>query len=391
MKSKLFATAVLIFFVMALAPNLLQAKVKGVCSDCHTMHNSQDGIAMAVEWDSVYGSTSADNTPNNTLLRYAQCLGCHKGTYNITDKWPMVWDDTNATATNYPATGVLVENTISAGGNFAWVEDDDTFGHNIASGDPDDTLHGNPPGYNSAVLPGGSAVARFGGTPANTLLTCAGVNGCHGSSTTDNQFEAIAGGHHGDSDALCDGTTVAKSYRFLLGIQGIEDADWEYTKAFADDHNQYRGVDRTNANAVSTSNPETISYLCCQCHGDFHVADTDAPSASPWVRHPTDFDMGRATGSEYAAYNEAADPTIAPYSLVAPVGSDDAGDALSTVKGTVNVSTSAGTAIVTCISCHRAHGSPFADILRWDYSIADAASGAGNKGCFICHTTKDDI
>ncbi len=47
--------------------------------------------------------------------------------------------------------------------------------------------------------------------------------------------------------------------------------------------------------------------------------------------------------------------------------------------------------IVTCLSCHRAHGSPYADLLRWDYDtmIAGNAGDATGKGCFVCHTTKD--
>jgi predicted CXXCH cytochrome family protein len=48
----------------------------------------------------------------------------------------------------------------------------------------------------------------------------------------------------------------------------------------------------------------------------------------------------------------------------------------------VNIST-AGDAIVTCISCHRAHGSPYYKLLRWDYA------GSISTGCAYCHTSKD--
>jgi len=34
---------------------------------------------------------------------------------------------------------------------------------------------------------------------------------------------------------------------------------------------------------------------------------------------------------------------------------------------------------VFCLSCHRAHASPFKDAMRWDYS--DNA-----QGCLECHT-----
>jgi len=51
-----------------------------------------------------------------------------------------------------------------------------------------------------------------------------------------------------------------------------------------------------------------------------------------------------------------------------------------------------GRANVMCLTCHRAHASPYEDMLRWDYTamIAGSAdSGDYNTGCFACHTGKD--
>ena len=39
--------------------------------------------------------------------------------------------------------------------------------------------------------------------------------------------------------------------------------------------------------------------------------------------------------------------------------------------------------MVMCLSCHRAHGSPYPDMLRWDYDALVAG-----KGCYTCHTAK---
>ena len=47
-------------------------------------------------------------------------------------------------------------------------------------------------------------------------------------------------------------------------------------------------------------------------------------------------------------------------------------------------------AIVMCLSCHRAHGSPENDLLRWDYSSIQAGTGTNDNGCFVCHTTKNN-
>jgi len=382
----IFALGIL---ALLLAAGPVSAKVKGVCNDCHTMHNSQNGAPMALNTDGT-----PDTTPNDTLLIYSECLGCHKGDADntATNPWPKVYADTAPTVN---PDGSFVDWTITAGGNFYWVENTaDNCGHNIIATNQDDVLQsGGPPGYNNQYTPYNSATARFSGTWSQQQLSCAGVNGCHGTTDTDNQFGAIAGGHHSNVDGACDGTDLPHSYRFLYGIQGIEDSDWEYTKSQTD-HNQYYGVDLTDTTILPTGEgQQTISYLCCECHGNFHVSDTDTTSASPWIRHPTDFDMARATGSEYQYYNEATNPAAAPYSLIAPGASDDAGETGGTIKSTVDVQNANGTAIVMCLSCHRAHGSPFADILRWDYQLIDAAgstNGDQNEGCFICHTTKDD-
>jgi len=179
----------------------------------------------------------------------------------------------------------------------------------------------------------------------------------------------------------------------IYGIKGVESANWEYTTT-ASNHNQYHGENRTS-NAYSDTS--TISHLCCECHGVFHTA-AGATFASPWIRHPTDFDLSDATGTEYQYYN-GGDGTTNDYSPIAPVAADMSSLDASTASGTMVVSnifsapgalTGKDIAIVTCISCHRAHGSEYNDLLRWDYDNIQAGGGQSNTGCFICHTTKDD-
>ncbi|MFC1513206.1 cytochrome c3 family protein [Thermodesulfobacteriota bacterium] len=50
-------------------------------------------------------------------------------------------------------------------------------------------------------------------------------------------------------------------------------------------------------------------------------------------------------------------------------------------------------AVVMCLSCHRAHGSEYPDMLRWDYNtmIVNDEQGATGTGCFVCHSSKDDF
>lgn len=364
--------AVLIGLIsVVLVYGLAYAIVSGGCYVCHTMHNSQNALPMNYD-DSP--------TPNGLLLR-GDCVGCHgqepTGASNIINSIPQV----------------LHSDTIDlAGGNFRYVVSamggSEFKGHNVEGIEIEDTVLGStPPGYDSAYDPstvGYNDAAR---------LTCAGSNGCHGNRDETGNFAGIKGGHHGDDSVLKFGTIaegsqgadVATSYRFLYKVKGGEDADWQDTVG-ATDHNEYKGqifAARANQNWTTI---DTISELCAECHGVFHMS-SGIGTASPWLRHPTDAILP-ATG-EYQYYNGAGNP----YSLEAPV-------ARATIPNSPGDTVIPGTDIVMCLSCHRAHASEYAhsfggaadtagDILRWDYDTMVAGGGGGNIGCFICHTTKD--
>ena len=382
----------LVALLLTVIPALSQ--INGPCVGCHTMHNSQGGAPMATTWNGT--AWVPDDTANEKLLLRDSCLGCHSGNYTAglgLDAVPKVLS----------LAGAPGASQLTAGGNFYWVAQasGDVYGHNVgfvANHDPNFTDSLNfPPGFTTGYT-GTTGTERSGMTVGSDTaqLTCAGVNGCHGDPRlTGGDFASLSGAHHGVelANGFSDGSDIAKSYRFLYGIKGVEDADWEYTVGVAD-HNQYHG-DARDANAAADNT--TISHLCCECHGVFHTA-AGATFASPWIRHPTDFDLSDVTGAEYAFYNGGDGTTNNPYSPVAPVAADMSGVNGTTTTGTMVVSNilsaPAGLtneiAVVTCISCHRAHGSEFADLLRWDYSTISAGGGSSNNGCFICHTTKDD-
>jgi len=337
------------------------ARVKGLCSNCHTMHYSQNGEILS-KW--------GQSGPYEALL-VNDCVGCHTGTNDGTNQTPYVF---STVAPTYGSTGT--EGNCLAGGNFYWVSQagGDALGHNVKGLASADTLSA-PPGF-SATYPDREGNTVGGGTwPSGQQVTCAGTYGCHGHHNIDDAVKAIYGGHHAVGSTI-DGSSVGKSYRFLIGILGLEDPDWEYQPT-STAHNQYYGVDRG-----SVPNDQTIGYLCAECHGNFHSI-SGAGSSSPWLRHPTDFDLGSATGSEYKYYNgNTGGGSGATYSVVAPVASTS----LTGVLSTVDPNTADGTAIVTCISCHRAHGSSYFKLMRWDYKSWPAT---GTNGCNVCHTEKD--
>ncbi|MBU4262708.1 MAG: hypothetical protein KKC76_12705 [Proteobacteria bacterium] len=367
-KMKVFSLGLGLVGLALMAPQLVGAKAQGPCVDCHTMHNSQDGAAIVVAG------------PQGALVnKSGGCVGCHTGA-NSGGNIPYVF----STAATY-GTDTL------AGGNFRWVvAGDDTVGHNVVGlNSVDATLGETPPGWNATF----DANTELNGAAATwtAQLTCAGTNGCHGiheDGGSVDDFTAISGSHHAD-DSSIDGSTAAKSFRFLYGIIGYEDSDWEYTKS-SSDHNQYYGYDRTNDTppASGSEGAKGINYLCAECHGDFHSgaaddkgADTANTAGSAWLRHPTDYDMNNLPGTEYSAYG-----TDGTYLPLIPVATDRTAALAAPVS---DVNATAGDAIVNCISCHRAHGSPYADLLRWDYSTCEAGADDAACGCFACHTTKD--
>jgi len=353
--------------------------ISGVCSNCHTMHASQNGTLMG-------------DGPHDYLLLYS-CIGCHSGPAGqaTTANGAPIVLRTDAAPANQGVGGTL------AGGDFYWVaQGSDALGHNVdVLPVGQDSAIGtnigyNPPGwdtsYNQDALEGD--VAENNATwPVQ--LTCAGAYGCHGDHSKSGNDAGIVGSHHGNtggSSSQADGaTTVGASYRFCAGINGLEHSNWEWN-ATTSAHNEYFGTTYNDGGGTPSGNDlRTISYFCALCHGEFHKSSDIGGTATPWLRHPTDIVLwasGTRGTSEYSDYNQGGG-----YSLEAPVAR---GAVPATSSSTVNVSATDGTgAIVMCLSCHRAHGSDQPDILRWDYSTIIAGGGSSNAGCFKCHTTKD--
>lgn len=357
-----------VFISLGLACSLptvaMGAKVSGICSKCHTMHNSFENAEVVTD------SFGADTGPQEVLLNKAgSCMGCHSGKTDVPANMeaPFVFALNDADAIYQGVTGVA--GTTLAGGNFRFAligtdaADKMHHGHNVVS----QTAMGLPEDTQVTVSPGS------GGINASDL-SCAGTNGCHGDKSKLGDFAGIRGFHHG-------GDVNKTGYRYLRSpdgsqeILGLPDADWEFTYA-SDDHNVYYGQDGVAAPT------QTISALCGRCHGDFH-GSVNTNSASPWIRHPTDFDLARAAGTEYAGYGLVYDPLV-------PLANTD----YSAVNTAVLTTSGAGddSAIVMCLSCHRAHATPYQSILRWDYTkmLATTADAADyNTGCFKCHGTKD--
>ncbi len=366
--SSLFASfaSLLLFFAILFSVGDVQARVSGPCSDCHTMHNSQNGTA--VNASGPYGYLLNDT-----------CVGCHSndsGSATIVNGTPMVL---TAAEPTYPS-GIL------AGGSFYWVaQGNDAMGHNVTDIPGVDTDGNNinnltPGGTNCALCHDGSGSPLLTGPHTNGGKTYSGCEFCHNVK------------HHAD-----DSSTVVEEaggwFRFLnfcsyhpstyqpdyfVGVEGIEDPAWEQSPS-STNHNEYQG-------ASGSDTSHSISQYCAVCHGNFHDRpgeSNDTGGSSPWLRHPTDYAIPNS--GEYAnAFGATGGTGI--YDPQVPVSRPD-------LSGWTNPSSQVilGTDQVQCLSCHRAHGSPYPDMLRWDY-LNDCQAGQANAncGCFVCHTTKDN-
>lgn len=373
MRNTIAIPLAILFLVIAGA---VEAKVTGECSNCHTMHNSQNGLGLVsagtgAGWSgaSVGGGTSGQA---QGALLVTDCVGCHTSTTDATiltigsSRIPIVYNT------------VLPVNPL-AGGNFYWIATlGDAYGHNVRGVSAKDLA--------LAAAPGAIGCANS----CHTALTLTdaqtdghrknGCQGCHNSVR-----------HHGSDPAGQPVTAAGGWYRFLsapsghtmlggAGVTGIEDPNWEQTPT-ATNHNIYYG-----GTGADDESPESMGKFCAGCHYNFHSPGNGAfnywgldngGNGSPWLRHPADAVIPNS--GEYAAIiGKDYDPKV-------PVGKPN----LSSYNGAL---VQEGDKVI-CLSCHRAHGSPNPDMLRWDYStmLTGTTGAAAGTGCFKCHSTKDGI
>ncbi|MDP2279110.1 MAG: cytochrome c3 family protein [Nitrospirota bacterium] len=281
------------------------------------------------------------------------CVSCHANTTEDTIKILGEFRDPSVYNTYKPK-------SLLAGGSFYYVSNyGDRKGHNIDKiANVDAKFLGLPPGYDRALDP--SVI----GYNKNKPLTCAGSNGCHGNRNIEEPFTAMRGAHHG-IDFPVDGTTIARSYRYLSITHGVKDSKVNGVVGLKD-NNWGQNSTPSKHNEYSLS----MNRLCVSCHGNFH----GRAQQKAGFRHP----VGAAIPykGEFKGY--------ITYNLDAPVGREN-------VPEVSGEAVSHGSDVVICLSCHMAHGSPYNSSLRWNFDIISAGSKKGEEergGCFICHTKK---
>lgn len=369
---------IILIIILLLIFRLVDAGVKGPCSNCHTIHNSQNGTNIYEIPNFGPADIPRWGGPGAYLVK-VKCISCHSS--NDSSPTKMLGESI------VPVVYNMVEPVkMTAGGNFYYVQNKgDGYGHNVIT---IDSALDHAPGY------------------AETNVTC-GFGGCHKSLANIRLGPGYDWYHRPVSGNGCIGCHVPKHhapdpvdgitreangcYRFLGKaswvwnvpphscrpcVEGIEDNDWELTVS-ENDHNEYRDVDKPGAYCYG-SNPKGISEFCAGCHRDYHSWDNYAGGArnrssdGSWLRHPAG-DTEIPNRGEYMYYTT--------YNPQAPVSRPVVTSVSSTVTPGVDK--------VMCLSCHRAHGSPYPDMLRWDYNEMIAGDSSKSGGCFTCHTKKN--
>jgi len=290
------------------------------------------------------------------------CVNCHSSNTSSTTYDIDVGMGKTVTVPVVYFTGADAPTEYLAGGNFWWVKErlggDDTKGHNVFLGEGDDNWNVAPGGvvtcYNSCHIK--DALGKG-------LLDDYGCEGCHLNVMHHaDDSNTVVGGDWYPGYADPDGY-----YRFLSGhmsgsthgVCGIEDEDWEATSD-ATDHNEYLGWVGDHAYAAGFYNlGHTMTAFCCGCHGNYHIQNP------PSTRHPADLEISIA-----GAFGGGGAGTYDPDVPVARRPSFSA----------VSDSVTLGTDMVMCLSCHRPHGSPYPNMLRWEMNDTTG------KACSKCHT-----
>lgn len=286
------------------------------CAGCHTMHNSQNGAVV-----------DAANPNGNAYLLNAgnasdTCLKCHA------------------------AYGQFAGGAgFGAGGDFYWVTRtftwagrtagttvsslSQTHGHNVIS-------------PTKGIVQDATLSSAPGGDFLSSRLACTSCHDPHGN----------------------------ENYRLLYGTElgpkydgGRYDFSYAAPIAMGNGRRTITGSDGLETNSDHTIYQSGMSDWCANCHEFFHEDNT-----TKFV-HPTRA-MGSTIAATYNAYVSSDDLVsgdaatsywgLVPFEVT---NADSLADPLNYTQGPTGVDE------VMCLTCHRAHASPFSDIARWDMSV----------------------
>lgn len=301
------------------------------CAGCHTMHNSQDGDFV----------DAAHTGGNDYLLNYGNssdtCLQCHAayGQFGAGAGYGAGGDFYWVTKTwSWSAHGHAYEST------------GDSHGHNVISpvyGIAEDAILGSSPG----------------GDFDSTYLTCTSCHDPHGNQNFRLLYGSMGPIYPGGRYSFTAGAPLATG----LGRNSISASGQETDLA----HTVYKSG---------------MSAWCGNCHADMmSIGNTNHV-------HPAGEQLGSSISAVYNAYVSSDDLTggdaLTSYRGLVPF--EDVNADLGTVNASNYTTGPESADQVMCLTCHRAHASPFPDAGRWDFGetfLADAHPASEAEGATV--------
>lgn len=401
--------------LMVSTPSMAVHKGSGdlTCGNCHTMHSSQGGTStpsMGGDTGSFILLRNPNVTSRSTI--HNLCLQCHAE--NGSQAGVVMNTGTAATTppkvylTSIAWTESSDFTTIGAGGDFSYVGTyTGTF--NLQGGDITVAVgRGHSLGITTPTPPGNNAGNSGAGTTLNSF-SCTSCHDPHGTSSTTtsiNRFRNLKAGAALDANAqrpINNMTSLSPMDIATSYVGGVNNGNntlgsaptvasnvWPvYRPSGSQNSYNVSSVAPTGMTLSDNSTYVSMSAFCAQCHGAWHEGFTGSTnkSTNDWARHPVD---NRITDGSTTSGAGVTITDFAHYSnnTINPIGSKvpAANGAGAAVYYADNVGDK-----VFCLSCHFAHGSPYYDILRWNYIAAvDLGSQQGNgvasnRGCQQCH------
>lgn len=315
---KAIVLMVALLVAIAYSPSVMAFHDGGVarCAGCHTMHNSQDG--QLVDPDSPTGNAYLlkDSTPSDT------CLDCHAGYGQLS----------------------VDGQTLGPGGDFYWITQDVSWeGHSGT-----EVVEGREHGHNIDAPGHGVATDSVlttspGGSYNSSYLGC---NSCHDPHGEDGNPRLLYG--IGETAAnYVGGYNFTEAAPVLIG------------------NSRRTGIADTGAEKLAqhTAYISGMSDWCSNCHAGMHSGMTTN------MVHPVDIGLGSELSANYNAYVTTGDLTGTQATAYLPlVPFEDVANTTASTSGPT------ATSRVMCLTCHRAHASPYPDAGRWDFGETELSA-----------------
>lgn len=305
-----------------------------ICSDCHTIHYSQQH-----QYDGTAGQGQPPLTggPNHYLLRQPAnqlCQGCHNGQAFAPD---VLGTNANASPSEGREAGALNEAALGAPYD-VWK------GHTLES-------HDAPPGYNPSLVGLGDWY-----TGTTTGLECLSCHLNHGIATSyrnlgPRSLGSAPGPNFRPSYVISTTNDTTKDVWVNIPTGYVAGTGSAATfNPYYDRANIFFNRNDATVGTVKTSNK--VGSFCAACHASFHGGPSDTniggtgTPATEFLRHPTSQVTIGAVGGGHS--------NLARYVA-----------ATNKVKVLTNDYTAYTNSSPGCISCHKAHGNqnPFGLIL----------------------------